>query len=62
MLQAETLETYRKATRVMEGTLPFLLAQSSCEKLLDERPPRGPIRHEKALDRILQDVFQGPFS
>ena len=60
MITADTFQQYLLAQRVCEGTLPFLLAQSKCEHLMDEKPPRGPMPTDKALDRILQDVLQGP--
>lgn len=62
----ELPDTRRQAQKVMEGTLPFLLAQSRREGLLDRRDADdrrspgnpAPHRHERALDRLLQDVFR----
>jgi len=59
MIKAHTLGTFKKAQRACEGILPFLLAQTHCEKLLDEKAPRGPTPRDKALENILRDVMEG---
>jgi len=60
MVTSETLADHKRAQRVMEGTLPWMLAQSGCEHLMDEKPPRGPMPRDRALDRLLQMVLLHP--
>jgi hypothetical protein len=60
MLLAETLAQRERGRFVMDACLPFVLAQSFKEGLLDKREQRGGTNRgpkDQPLGRLLQDVF-----
>jgi hypothetical protein len=62
VLLGETLAERLRGRRVMDGCLPYVLAQSRKEELLDKRARRGGRnrgpQHNSPLEHLMQDLAE----